>query len=394
MDTTFAPFDLIAAIRPGVAALPESGIVEVVNYGREKEGLIPLWVGEGDLPTPDYISAAAVEALHAGQTRYTYQKGVPPLRLAIADYLNRTYATGIPVDNVVVTVGGMQAIALTMQMLIDPGDEVVAVSPVWPNIFSAVRICGGRDVQVPLSLDETGGWQCDLDRLFDACGPKTKALFVNSPGNPTGWTLTREEMVAIRDFARERGIWILADEVYNRVTFEMDRAPSFLEIMSPEERLIAVNTFSKNWAMTGWRIGWVVAPRALTTVYENLIQFNTSGVPTFLQYGAAAALEHGDDFIQRMRRLCHEGRDIVCDGLGPLPRVHFARPDGGFYLFFRVDGEPDARDLALRLVDDANVGLAPGTAFGTGGQGFLRLCFASSADLLREAVDRLVPALK
>jgi aspartate/methionine/tyrosine aminotransferase len=307
MDSPLPTLDPLAEIRPTVAALPESGIVELVNYGREKEGLIPLWVGEGDLPTPEFIRKAATEALEAGQTRYTYQRGVPPLRQAIADYLARTYGAEVPTDNITVTVGGMQAILVTMQMMIDPGDEVVAVSPVWPNIFSAVRICGGRDVQVPLSLDDTRGWLCDLDRLFDACGPKTKAIFVNSPGNPTGWTLTREEMVAIRDFARHRGIWIVADEVYNRVTFELDKAPSFLEIMSPEERLIAVNTLSKNWAMTGWRVGWAVAPRALGPVYENLIQFNTSGVATFLQYGAAAALDQGDGFIQQMRRATRAG---------------------------------------------------------------------------------------
>ena len=339
MDTTVAPFDPIAAIRPGVAALPESGIVEVVNYGREKEGLIPLWVGEGDLPTPDYISAAAVEALHAGQTRYTYQKGVPPLRRAIADYLNRTYATDIPVDNVVVTVGGMQAIALTMQMLIDPGDEVVAVSPVWPNIFSAVRICGGRDVQVPLALDETRGWQCDLDRLFDACGPKTKALFVNSPGNPTGWTLTREEMVAIRDFARERGIWILADEVYNRVTFEMDRAPSFLEIMSPEERLIARATpFPKlGDDRRSDRLGGM-SHRERAPVFETLIQFkHLRRADVLWQYGAvcragARRRLHPSD-APAVPRCGRERRLARAEGQVPSGAFR-ASADGGCLLFW------------------------------------------------------------
>jgi len=384
--------DLLATINPRIAALPESGIVELVNYGREKRDLIPLWVGEGDMTTPDFISEAAINALHKGQTFYTYQRGIPPLRQALGDYLTKTYGVDISPERTIVTIGGMQAIMETVQMLLGEDDEIVAPSPVWPNIKAAVDIVGGRVVNVPLRFGNAG-WTLDLDQLFDSCGPKTKALFINSPGNPTAWMMTREEQIAVRDFARERGLWIIADEVYGRMVYETDVAPSFLQICEPDDQLIVVNTFSKNWSMTGWRIGWLVMPEALGQVYENLVQFNTSGVPTFLQYGAVAALEKGEPYVKEMTARCKRGRNIVCDALEPLPNVRFARPGGSFYLFLSVDGEPDSRALAFRLVDEANVGLAPGSAFGEDSEGYMRLCFGVSLDKLETAMERLVPVL-
>ncbi len=386
------PVESLAAIRPGIAALPESGIVEVFNYGRNRPGLIPLWVGEGDLPTPPPIAEAGIQAIRDGHTFYTYQRGIPPLRSALSRYLSGLYGAAVGEDRIFVTGSGMQAIVLTLQMLLDPGDEVVTAAPVWPNIPSAVQIAGGATRFVPLEMGQ-GGWRLDLDRLFDACGPRTRALLINSPANPTGWIMPAEDMIRVRDFARQRGLWIVSDEVYGRLVYDRDHAPSFLEICEPDERLIVVNSFSKNWAMTGWRIGWVVAPAALGQVYENLIQFNTSGVPGFVQLAAVAALEQGEPFLRALIARCHGARDLVCDRLGALPRLRFARPDGAFYLFFAVEGEPDSRTLARRLVDRAVVGLAPGTAFGPGGEGFLRLCFAVSPERLAEAVDRLAPEL-
>ncbi|MGF6226079.1 aspartate aminotransferase [Inquilinus ginsengisoli] len=383
---------LLGGIRPDIARLPESGIVEVVNAGRGKPGLIPLWVGEGDQPTPAFIAEAANRALLEGQTFYTWQRGIPPLREALAGYVGRIAGTTVSPSRIYVTIGGMQAIMMTMQALVGPGDEVVLPAPVWPNIFSAVEIAGGRTVPVPIGV-ENGHWRLDLDRLFAACGPRTRALFLNSPGNPTGWTLTAEEQKAILDFCRARGIWIVADEVYARFVYDRPVAPSFLSIAAPQDRLVVVNTFSKNWAMTGWRIGWVVASEELGQVYENLQQFNTSGVPTFLQHGAVAAIEQGEDFIQSQVDRCRTARDLVIGRLSEAPRVRLTRPDGAFYLFFRVEGEPDSRALALRLLHEANVGLAPGSAFGPGGEGHLRLCFAGSVERLQTAMDRLLPAL-
>ena len=383
---------LLGAIRPDIAGLPESGIVEVVNAGRGKPDLIQLWVGEGDQPTPSFIADAATRALAEGHTFYTWQRGIPPLREALARYVSRISGAAVPAEKIYVTIGGMQAIMMTMQALITPGDEVVMPVPVWPNIFSSVEIAGGCTVPVEIGV-ENGRWRLDLDRLFAACGPKTRALFLNSPGNPTGWTLTAEEQRAILEFCRPRGIWIVADEVYARFVYDRPAAPSFLAVAEPEDRLVVVNTFSKNWAMTGWRIGWVVASKELGQVYENLQQFNTSGVSTFLQYGALAAIEEGEPFVQSQIDRCRTARDLVIGRLSSSPRVRLIRPDGAFYLFFGVDGEPDSRALALRLLHDANVGLAPGSAFGPGGEGHLRLCFAGSIDRLETAMDRLLPAL-
>ncbi|HET8727746.1 MAG TPA: pyridoxal phosphate-dependent aminotransferase [Alphaproteobacteria bacterium] len=396
MDGQGKAADLFDSIRPEIAFLPESGILVVANYGREKEGLLPLWFGEGDLPTPGFISDAAIDALRAGHTFYTYQRGIPPLRQALSDYLGRLYRVSVPVDRITVTTSGMQAIMMAMQALIGPGDELVVASPVWPNVFSAARIMGGvvREVAAECRPD---GWHLDLDRLFDACGKRTKAIFINSPSNPTGWIMPREDMVRVRDFARARGLWIIADEVYGRFVFDREPgavAPSFLEITEPEDRLLVVNTFSKNWSMTGWRVGWIVAPAALGRMLENLVQFNTSGTPAFLQHGAVTALNDGDPEVGALVERCRVGRDIVCGRLEGLPGVSLIRPQGAFYLFFGVEGENDSVALAKRLIDEAGVGLAPGSAFGVGGEGFLRLCFAGSHAHLEKAMDRLVPVLE
>jgi len=382
------------SLRPAIAALPGSGILEIFNHGLGRPDLIALWAGEGDLPTPDYVSMAAIKALCEGQTRYTYQFGIPALREALARDLTAIHGRPVPVDTIAVTVGGMQAISLTMQALVGEGDEVVLPSPLWPNAAMAVRVCGGHDVAVPLDFDPDRGWRLDLDRFADAIGPRTKALFLNAPGNPTGWTMSREDILAIRDLARERDLWIIADEAYARITFEGPPAPSFLDVMGPEEKVISVNTFSKNWAMTGWRIGWAVVPPPVARTIADLNQYNSSGVATFLQYGALAAVEQGGEMVERMRALCRRGRDVVDDALAGLDRVRYSSPQAGFYTFFSVDGESDARSLAFRLLDETGVGLAPGTAFGPGGEKFLRLCFATSEDTLTRALDRLIPALR
>lgn len=384
---------LLASIRPDIAAMPESGIVELVNLGRDDPEIIRLWVGEGDRPTPAFIADAATRALAEGHTFYTWQRGIPPLRVALADYLGRITGVRPSHERIFVTVGGMQAIMMVMQALLQPGDEVVTPAPVWPNIFSAVEIAHGRTVSVPLDIAK-GHWRLDLDRLFATCGPRTKAIFLNSPGNPTGWTASREDQRAILDFCRARGIWLIADEVYARFVYgNEETAPSFLSIADPDDRLIVVNTFSKNWAMTGWRMGWIVAHESLGPVFENLQQFNTSGVGTFLQHGALAAVTEGEPFVRAQVEACRIGREMVTTRLAEAGRVRLVVPDGAFYLFFSVEGEPDSRALAIRLLREAKVGLSPGTAFGPGGEGYQRLCFAGSHDRLATALDRLVAAL-
>ena len=349
--------------------------------------------GEGDKPTPDFICDAAVASLREGETFYTYQRGIPELREALAVYHHGLYGGTRTMENYFVTGSGMQEIMNAVQSVVGAGDEVVTPTPAWPNIFGAVQVAGGQTVSAPMTFG-ADGWCVDLQAVFDRCTDRTRAIFINSPGNPTGVVLSREELLAVRDFARERGLWIIADEVYGRFFFEGRSAPSFLEVMEPEERLIVVNTFSKNWAMTGWRTGWVIAPESLGQVMENLIQYNTSGVPVFLQRGAIAALEQGEAFLGAQVKQVRQVRDLVLGAMKSWNRVEIAAPRGAFYFFFRVTGANNSRELALSLIDETNVGLAPGGAFGEGGEGCLRLCMAGSPQRFEEALARLEPALK
>jgi aspartate/methionine/tyrosine aminotransferase len=384
---------LSEALARAARSAPESGIVEVANYGRGREGLIPLFVGEGDTPTPSFICEATTRALAAGETFYTWQRGIPPLREALARYHTALYGRTFSPEEFYVTGSGMQAIQIVLAMIAGAGDEVVIPTPTWPNAAAATGIIGGRAVEVPMSF-RNSGWSLDFGRLAAAITNKTRALFIVSPNNPTGWTATTAELSALLALARRHGLWIVADETYARFWYgEGSRAPSFFDVMEPEDRILFVNTFSKNWAMTGWRIGWIVAHPSLGQVIENMIQYATSGVAQFMQRAGIAALDRGEGFVAHMVERARRGREIACDALRATGRVRFAEPQGAFYLFFSVDGEPDARRLALQLVDAANVGLAPGTAFGAGGERFMRLCFARSAEQLAIAMDRLGRAI-
>ena len=381
--------DFLSALRREAREAPDSGIVEVFNYGRGRPGLIPLWAGEGDLPTPEFIYAATAKSLAAGETFYTYQRGIPELRAALARYHERQFGRPFSPDRFFVTGGGMQAIQIAITATAGTGAEMVLLTPAWPNFAGAAGIGGARAIEVPLDFDGTA-WTLDFDRVRAAIGPATRAIFVNSPSNPTGWTATEDDLRAILGIAREAGCWIIADEVYSRFVYDgAERAPSFYDVMEADDRIIFVNTFSKNWAMTGWRMGWISAPESIGNVVENLIQYSTSGVAAFMQRGAVAALEEGEYFAREQIERSRVGREIVCGGLAGSNRVNFAWPDGAFYLFFRIAGADDTASLALRLVDEANIGMAPGSAFGEGGAGFMRLCFLRKADDLKEATRRL-----
>jgi aspartate/methionine/tyrosine aminotransferase len=382
---------VIDALRPSAKASPVSGIVEVFNYGRTREGLIPMWAGEGDTPTPPEIYEAAVQALRDGETFYTYQLGIPPLREALASYFTGLYGRDFVPEEFFLTCGGMQAIQLAFQLTLGPGDEAIILSPAWPN-FAGGALVQNANVKYVALDHSAAGWTLDLDRLFDAVTDKTRVLVINSPANPSGWTASQDELQAILDFARKNGLWIIADEIYGRFYYGGGPgalAPSFQTIRAPEDRILFAQTFSKNWAMTGWRMGWLQGPPALGQIVENHIQYNTSGVPTFLQHAGIAAIEGAKDFARGQIARAAEGRDIVCDTLERFENVRFARPMGAFYAFFSIDGHDDSMATALRLVDETNIGLAPGMAFGPGAESFYRICYLRSPEALREAMQRL-----
>ncbi|MCM2396751.1 pyridoxal phosphate-dependent aminotransferase [Rhizobium sp. S95] len=380
---------LVKDLSPRALAAPESGIVEIINYARGRDGLLPLWAGEGDLPSPDFINRAASDALLAGETFYTWQRGIPELREALSRYYARHFGVELLPEHFYVTGSGMQSIALCVQALTEPGDEMIYLSPAWPNIISAIEIAGGHAVGLPLTF-AGGRWSLDMNALEAAVTPKTRALFINTPSNPTGWTATREDLAAILALARRHDLWILADEIYALYYYGADaRAASFLDVMEPGDRVLFANSFSKNWSMTGWRVGWIVAPPETGQVFENLIQYSTSGVAQFMQRGAVAALDHGDGFVRENFERAAKSRDLLCDALIATNRVETLKPEGALYAFLKIDGITDSRQAAMDIVDRTGVALAPGSAFGKGGESFLRACFLRDPRQIEEAADRL-----
>jgi aspartate/methionine/tyrosine aminotransferase len=381
----------LPAARTAVQNLGASRIREVANAGIGLQDVLPFWFGEPDQETPDFIREAAKQSLDAGDTFYTHNFGIPPLREAIAAYLSGLHR---PVDaaRVAVTSSGVSALMLLAQSIINPGDRVVAVTPLWPNLVEIPKILGAEVVKVPLHFGQT--WELDVQRLLDALTPGTKAVFINSPNNPTGWVIAKEQQEIILAHCRRHGIWILADDVYERLVYdgkpgERTSAPSFLDIASPEDRLVSANSFSKSWLMTGWRLGWVVAPEAMMTDLGKLIEYNTSCAPGFVQKAGIVAVERGEEIIAHSVKRYQAARDFLYERLTALPGITAPKPKGAMYVFFRVDGAQDTLALCKRLVVEAKLGLAPGNAFGPEGEGYIRWCFASSLERLDEGAKRL-----
>lgn len=384
-----------AVICSNILDIPGSRIRLVTRASADIPDMIKLWFGEGDEPTPAFVRDGAKAALDRGETFYAANRGIAPLLQAIHDYLLRTYGADIPSDRTVVTASGMNAIMITIQCLIEPGDSAVIIGPLWPNGRSAVRAMGGEPRDVYLQPQEDGRWKLDLQQLFEACDETTKLIMINSPGNPTGWVATEEELKQILDFCRERGIWILSDEVYGRIVYNgAKHAPSYYTLAWPEDPVVIVNSFSKSWSMTGWRLGWIVAPPRLCTAIEKMTEFNISHPTTFVQWGGVSALNEGDAYIDGLVERYNRAADMVYQALAPLPRVRLGKPEGAFYAFFALDGLTDSVELCKEIARKAQVGLAPGIAFGPAGEGRIRLCYAASLPKLSQALERLVPLLK
>ncbi len=381
------------AARDAVRRLNVSRIREVANAGMKRSDVVAFWFGEPDQVTPEFIRQAAVEALAAGETFYTENLGIPQLREAIARYVSALHRRVLP-DNIAVTNSGMSALMITTQALVGPGDRVVIVTPVWPNLVEIPKILGAESVTFALTFSPDG-WALDLQALLDTLTPHTRAVYINSPNNPTGWTIDAESQRAILEHCRRHGIWILADDAYERLYFgnEAGLAPSFLRIADPQDRLVSVNTFSKAWQMTGWRLGWMVVPEELAAGVATLIEYNTSCAPGFVQRAGITALESGEAAVKDFNVRLRGARDFLLQGLMTLPGVEASPPAGAMYAFFRLAGADDSLAFCKRLVDSVGLGLAPGIAFGPEGEGYVRWCFAASEARLAAGIERLGKAL-
>ena len=382
-------------MRAAVRNLTPSLIREVANAGLGRDDVLPFWFGESDEVTPTFIREAAIASLERGETFYAHNLGLPELREAIAQYMSRLHPP-VGVERIAVTAGGVNGLMIAMQALVDPGDEVVVLTPVWPNLTAQPLILGARLRCVPLVPAGEGGaqWQLDLDALCAAVTPATRLLVLNSPNNPTGWTLTAQEQQRLLEHCRRTGTWILADEVYERLYFRDDTAngaaPSFLDVAAADDRLVVVHSFSKSFLMTGWRLGWLVLPAELTEQVGKLIEFNTSCNSVFNQRAGVVALQRTAEVTPRVVAHLRACRDALVPQLAALPGVHVAPAPGGMYAFFRIDGHGDSLAVAKRLVAEAGLGLAPGAAFAAESSAWLRWCFASrDISRLGEGVQRL-----
>ena len=370
------------------AMMRPSLIRQVAEQGMGDDDIIALWFGEGCWPTSQIAVNALNAALGSGDHFYHVNSGKPSLRLALSDYQSALYQRTLAPHNITVTASAMQALALSAQALINPGDKVVYVDPVWPNLPEVFQLSGAD--MTPLSLTPSEGrWHLDMDRLIALLRPDVKAVMINTPNNPTGWVMSAEEQQILIAHCQKYGIWIIADEVYARLYHASKVAPSFQHLMSSEERLICVNSFSKAWSMTGWRLGWITAPRDLEMIFAQLTEYNIACPAGFVQEAGKAMLQNGEGEIAALQDRLAKAYQVVESRLSAIPNLSFVRPQGAFYALIAVHGYDDSVALATTLMKEAKVGLAPGAAFGSAAEGYLRLCYAQEEHRLHTAFDRL-----
>ena len=368
--------------------LEASKIREVAEMGMKLGDAIPLWFGEGAWPTSNRIVDAAIDALKSGNHKYQPNNGAMNLREEICRYSNGLFGCELTTEQVTITPSGMQGLSLAAQSLVTPGDRVVVLSPGWPNISGAFQAAGAR-IQTVALAPKHEHWHLDVNQLLDALQPGTKAVVLNSPNNPTGWTMTDDDQNIVLNHCRAHGIWIVADDVYSRLYRHGRSAPSFLNLSNADDLLISVNSFSKCWSMTGWRLGWMITPAEIEQNLGQLTEFNTSCTPGFIQDAGLVALKEGEHEVQELLAKIQSGYDITAQALSSFSRVEFIQPDGAFYCFFKVDGLTDSFSAAKQILNKTRVGLAPGVAFGPEGEGYLRLCYAQPETVLNDAFDRL-----
>ncbi|GIR78095.1 MAG: aminotransferase [Alphaproteobacteria bacterium] len=331
---------------------------------------------------------AAQNALQAGDHFYQPNNGKPRLRSALARYMNGLYGTSKTKQNITVTASGMQGLALTALALINSGDRVVCIDPVWPNLGESFKIAGGQIDSTTL-IARDGRWHLDMEELLAKLTHKTKALLINSPNNPTGWVCSVEEQKIILDHCRKQGIWIVADDVYARLYQHGSLAPGFQHLANADDLLISINSFSKAWSMTGWRLGWITAPASLEKTFAHLTEFNIACPAGFIQEAGLAMIEQGEAEVSLLQHRLRKALTLTRTRLKHFEDISFIEPDGAFYCFFSVKGLTDSLAFAHSLLEQTKVGLAPGLAFGPAGGGYLRLCYAQDEQFLNKAFDRL-----
>jgi aspartate aminotransferase len=372
--------------------VPYSGIRELGEAALAMDGVLRLYFGESNVPTPQFIVDAAVQALADGYTFYSENAGLPSLRSALADnYLRLHDLTLDPQREIVITASGLQALHLAIRSALDPGDEALILSPAWPNGAAIVTLAHGLPVDVPLVLAGER-YEIDFNALEAAAGPRTRLVLLTSPSNPLGWVARVDEQRRLLEFCRERGLWLVADEVYERIYYAGDEigaaAPSILRSCDREDAVHVVQSFSKAYCMTGWRVGWLVTRADVGPKLGQLNEFYVSHAATFAQVAAQTALEDGEDVLRRMVGELKAKRDFCTGSLRALPGVTVPDPDGAFYLFPKVEGLTDSAAFCRRLLAEERVGLAPGSAFGAGGEGSVRICYAAERSVLEPALER------
>ncbi|HKD04305.1 MAG TPA: pyridoxal phosphate-dependent aminotransferase [Bryobacteraceae bacterium] len=387
-----------AEVAPSVSAVPYSRIRELAEIAMRMDGVLRLYFGESNQPTPAFIRDAAIAAMQSGYTFYTENAGLLSLRQEIAAHYGRMQGVELdPLREIVVTASGVQALNVSIRCALDPGDEAIVLTPAWPNGSAIVTMTCAKAVEIPHAL-EGGRYRIDWDAIESAVTPRTRLLIYTSPSNPLGWTATEDDQDRLLEFSRRHGIWLLADEVYDRLWYETDRlgtpVPSILRKANRDDSVMVVHSFSKSYCMTGWRLGYLIARADLAKQAGQLNEFIVSHAPSFTQKAGETALRDGEAEIAAMLQRLKENRDFCMAALAEMPRLTVPRPEGAFYLFPRVDGLKDSFDFCKRLLMETKVGLAPGVAFGARGEGSVRICYAADKAILEPAMERLGRFLK
>jgi aspartate/methionine/tyrosine aminotransferase len=377
--------------RPEVLGVLPSPLLAIGALAESMPGAIKLCYGESDLPTPRFISRASYEASLAGHTYYTTTAGYLELRQAIAEKIEALHGIEYRPTEIMSTVGATMGIYAAVRAVVGAGDNAVVVSPSYSLFVNAITLTGAEPREVPLTHTDSG-YALDLDRVRAAVDARTRLIVVNSPNNPTGWIISGEEQRTLCALAAEHDLVILSDEVYERIVYDRAIARSFAwaaQEAGVRDRVIVVNSFSKTYNMTGWRLGWVQASERTIQLMAGAAEFMTSNAASMIQQAGIVALREGESFVHDLRSAYAARRAQAIDALSAMPRISVSAPAGAFFAFARVDGVDDSTDFAESLLRSSAVALTPGSAFGAGGEGHLRLCFASTESTLTEALARL-----